>query len=367
MKITNCHIHTFTIEDVPNNFIPLLGPLVRFKLLRFPLRLLLKALIPFTDRDLLDRYSKFLRISHLSSQEKIFKTVKNYYPSGTRFIILPMDMKYMSAGKAQRSLDNQHKELAQLASKFQDEIIPFVAVDPRRKNILNMVQDLIENHGFRGIKIYPPLGYYPTDRNLYPVYEYAVENAIPVMSHCSRGGVFDRKKITDDMLTHPDTGETLKKLKPKDFTDYYTDPRNYEKVLKDFPDLKLCLAHFGGSKGWEDYLYHQWDENSPGEEKSWLSKIMDMIKSEKYPNLYTDVSYTILEDENYIHILKVFLSNNELIRDRVLFGSDFYMVEKEKILERLIPMKMRSILGEDLFETVVETNPARYLSEFNNE
>ncbi len=362
MKITNCHIHTFTIDHVPDKFIPVVGRFFRFGVIRVPFRFIMRYVLPCTDRDLLDRYARFIKITYRSSQKAVFKIIRGYYPRGTRFVVLPMDMAYMSAGKVKASLDEQHKELAQLAGKYPDQIIPFVAVDPRRPNILEKTQDLVENHGFRGIKLYPPLGYYPTDERLYPIYELAVKHGIPVMSHCTRGGVYDRRKVTNDMLVHPVTGSALKKLKPKEFTDYYTDPDNYEKVLKDFPDLRLCLAHFGGSKGWEDYLDQPWDEESPSENKSWLSKIMDMIQSGNYPNLYTDISYTILEDDSYHHLLKIFLGN-ERIRERVLFGSDFYMVEREKLEERRLSMKLRSIVGEDLFELIAHTNPLRYLGE----
>ncbi|MHC4139072.1 MAG: amidohydrolase family protein [Planctomycetota bacterium] len=365
MRITNCHIHIFTIDHTPDNFVPMMGRLFRYRLFRKNFRFLLKSMIPFTDRDLLDRFSHFLKISHRGSQEKIVETVMGYYPKETRFIVLPMDMEYMEAGTVKASLEIQHDELAQLASKSHGRIIPFVAVDPNRPDILKTVKGLVENRGYQGIKIYPALGYYPTDERLYPVYEYAEKKGIPVMSHCLRNGsVYSRKKITDDMLTHPITGKPLEKLKPKEFANYYTDPDNYAKVLSDFPGLRLCLAHFGGSKEWEHYLYKPWDEHR-SEEKSWLAKIMDMIKSEKYPNLYTDISYTVLEDEHYFHALKVFMSDGK-IRNRILFGSDFYMVELEKMEERKLSIKLRSVLGEEFFALIADTNPSKYLGEIES-
>jgi uncharacterized protein len=246
MEIYNCHIHTFTKDHVPDRFVgPALDALLRYRRTRRPLVFLLRYLNPFTDRDILDRYANFLEIANEDSQEKVFRKVLGYYDSTTRFVVLPMDMRYMSAGEVLKDINFQHEELAGLRDKYPERILLFVAVDPRRPNILEMAKTLVESKGFRGIKIYPPLGYYPFDERLYPVYEYAESNGLPIMTHCSRGGVYDRKEITDDMLTHPITGKRLKKLKPKAFTDYYTDPSNYEEVLRDFPNLKICLAHFG--------------------------------------------------------------------------------------------------------------------------
>jgi len=361
MKITNCHIHVFNSDYIPDNFVPVVGKLVKYKVFRVPIRFLLKAINPFSTRDKPQRFARFMKISYKKSQEDIYKIIKGYYPLGTRFIVLPMDMEFMDAGAPNKSWEEQHEDLAKLSEKYSPDIIPFIAVDPRRENLKEKTKELVEKHNLRGLKIYPPLGFFPSDPRLDPVYDYAQKNNLPVMAHCSRGGIYDRRNVKKEMLTHPDTNAHLEKMPKDEFADYYADPDNYKKVMEKFPKLKICLAHFGGERDWEDYLYKHWDADS-GHEKSWLSKIMDMIKSGDYPNLYTDISFTILKDEHYMHVLKVLLSD-ERILNRTLFGTDFYMVEKEQMLERKLIMKMRSILGEDIFATLVEKNPSKYLGE----
>lgn len=363
MNIHNCHIHTFTADHVPNRFLPLkFQAALRSGVFRRPLLWLIRAGNPFKGRDALERLANFVKISSRKTQREIFDHVRYYYPPETRFVILPMDMEFMSAGKPRKSVVEQHDELAELRKAFPDVIIPFVAADPRRSNVLEFVKGYVEKHEFKGIKIYPPLGYWPTDPKLMEVYAYAEEKDLPVMTHTSRGGVYDRRKPSGDMLRHPDTGEQLVKDKPERFTEYYTDPDNYIPILEKYPRLKLCLAHFGGGDDWQDYLDDAWDPKDSAKDKSWLSKIRAMIKDGKYKNLYTDISYTVFNVRDYLPLLKILLEDQAIL-DRTLFGSDYYMAEREAVSERAMSIKLRSVLGEQIFWKIAEDNPKRYLSD----
>lgn len=342
MQIHNCHMHTFTIDHVPDKFLPFgLSTLMKLPIINVPLRLLLVNLNPFSHRDMFERYANFIRISSDRKQEDIFKEVRAYYPLDARFVVLPMDMAYMDAGDVAVDLHAQHEELYQLAQKYPQQVIPFAAVDPRRPQVLDMLKRLVEEKSFKGIKLYPPLGYDPRDPQLMPVYEYAERMNIPVMVHCSRGGVRN-KKITAEHAAH------------------LADPDNYIPILEKFPKLRICLGHCGGDADWQRYLDDPWDENTPHSAKSWLAKIMEHIRSGKYPNLYADISYTIFQVEENAHLLTVLLQHPS-VKERILFGSDFYMAEQEKFPERRLAITLRSILGEDLFRQIAETNPKSYL------
>ena len=87
-----------------------------------------------------------------------------------------------------------------------------------------------------------------------------------------------------------------------------------------------------------------------------------MLKSGKYENLYVDVAFTVFADDEFVHLLKVLLVD-ERVRSRVLFGSDFYVVEDAKIEERRLGVRMRSVLGEELFRTISRVNPRSYLGD----
>ena len=98
----------------------------------------------------------------------------------------------------------------------------------------------------------------------------------------------------------------------------------------------------------------------PDTEKSWLSVIKDLML--KYDHVYADISSTLFQGgETRIHLLKVLLQN-EKIRKRVLFGSDYYMMERVKDLERINAIKLRSELGETLFKQIAVENAENYLN-----
>jgi uncharacterized protein len=352
--IHNCHVHVFTSQAVPDDYLP-------FKLIRLLRtecgskigRLVLRYLRPFTSRDFFDRLAAFIGIGNLPGQKEIFDTLKGSYPDGTRFVVLPVDMDHMEAGKAPQSYLEQLEELRCLKLQYPDFVLPFVAVDPRRGGLLDLVKKHIEEHEFAGLKLYPPLGYFACDPKLNPVYAYAEENQIPVLTHCSRGGIYFKGRITDEMRVHPRTGCHLQWQKNKDFTDHFSDPENYKYVLQDFPRLKLCLAHYGGASEWISWLQDPWTGQA---RVSWLSVISDLIRA--HANVFADVAYTAY-DTRLLPVIKV-LVNTPKLRGRILYGSDFYMVQRD-VTEREFSINLRAFLGEKDFHKVAVDNPKAFL------
>ena len=345
--MTNCHVHVFTADHVPDWFAGPAGPLLRIRPLRLALLPLLTRVDP-TPRDRLERYARMLEMSHRGSQAAILECVRSLYPDGTRFVVLPMDMKFMAAGRVRASLERQHAELEALRDRYPDAVVPFAAVDPRRENVVTDTIALIERRGFRGIKLYPPLGYRPADPRLDRLYAYAEEHGIPLMAHCSRYGVYYRGS------RHPVTGERLPWFGRADVVAALADPELFVPVLDKHPRLKLCLAHFGGQHEWDKY------RDNHTRQASWLAKIVDMITTGRYENLYTDVSYTVFASERNIHLLNELLDDPRLLR-RVLYGSDFYVVEDAELDESTGLSKLESVLGEERFRTIAVDNPDRYL------
>ena len=120
------------------------------------------------------------------------------------------------------------------------------------------------------------------------------------------------------------------------------------------------MAHFGGDGDWESYRKDAWNPGSNASDKSWVAKIFDMINSGDYPGLYTDISYTIFDFERNVDVLKVFMES-EAIQQRVLFGSDFYMTEREEFSERELSMRLRGRLGPERYKQIAQMNPEQYL------
>ncbi|MBA3681752.1 MAG: amidohydrolase family protein [Bacteroidetes bacterium] len=266
-----------------------------------------------------------------------------------------MDMEYMQAGKVKQSFIQQLEELAAIKQDpaYKDLIDPFIFVHPQRKDIFDIVQKYIEEKNFAGLKLYPPLGYYPFDERLNEIYAYAQKHQLPITTHCARGGVFYKGEITDAMKVHPKTGEHIKEQKNKFFTDIYTDPDNYRYVLEQFPNLKINLAHFGGYDEWNKYLGNTMEEG----QITWYDKICSLIR--QYTNVYTDVSYTMFNADLF-NLLKLTLQDSTL-NNKILYGSDFYMVEQE-ISERQFLTNIRAYIGESDFRQIAEINPKLFLN-----
>lgn len=348
----NCHIHTFKDTDVPRKFLPLglvrvLSTTVGFNLISKTLN----YLNPFSDKDTYDRYVKFVSIGRLGSQENIFNECRRYYPDDTKFAILPMDMAFMGAGDVPRNYDEQIIELSELTKKY-PQIIPFIHIDPRRDGFMELLKKSVEVWGIKGVKIYPSLGIFPYDERLYPVYEYCVKNNLPVITHCSPYNPVHFKgkdKELRMLLSKSKIPIDYKGKKRKELCANFTNPKNWEYVLNDFKTLKLCLAHFGSSYFWNEYL------ENPGGNDNWFVTIKDMIP--KYENLYTDISFTLSEQE-YFPLLKVLLSDT-VLKNKILFGSDYYMVETEAT-ERRFALDLRAYIGEDNFTAIAVNNPKAF-------
>lgn len=363
---------------------------------------------------LIGRYKTMARYSiNYKDQASIFNFLKKNYPTRTRFVVLTMDMEYMEAGRPKVSYLDQVSELERI-KKNKEDMLPFIFADPRRiaatrnkkgqENYEGLMKSLLSRNIFNGIKIYPALGYYPFDKDLIPILEFAQEYEIPVMTHCIRGTVFYRGKKKPEWSQHPILKYNSKEGEYKnipfpqkrnyDFTTNFTHPLNYHCLLdktllsgflgveKDLSRLKICLGHFGGEDEWNLYSQDAWNNYNnniaPIEKElylkrkntlnhastrtiwwnaSWLSVIYDLIVT--YENVYADVSF-ILHNQQLFPLLKYILQD-EKVRHRILFGTDYYVVA-QKGVDKALYQNLRSYLGEELFLRIAETNAAEYVT-----
>lgn len=347
-EMVNCHVHTFTTAHTPLYFPHPLVAVFRYVpwLVQF-LRWFV-SLLPYDNlTDKLRRIEDFHRTGSRETQRAVFRELLHYYPRSTRFVVLPMDMAPAGHGPVREDIVTQHHELAELARDpdYGPQVIPFATIHPDREGSAAEVRRCFEHLGFRGLKIYPKLGFSPTHPVLMnEVYPLCVEHNVPVMTHCSRGGVY-RKGW--------DQGQQ----------DAVTEPDAYREVLETFPDLRLCLAHFGGDADWNAHLRDGFDPDDPNaRDKNWVSRIAGLIAERTYPNLYTDISYTIFKFDDHIPLLRMFLKN-PAVRDRILFGSDFYMTRQETLSEKAVSIRLRDALGEADFHQIAHANPRRWLGE----
>ncbi len=96
--------------------------------------------------------------------------------------------------------------------------VVFGGVDPRwGADGVALFEKGVTDYGFKGLKLYPPCGYSPSDRALYPYYEICKRHNLPVLLHI---------------------GPTTPTL---EFS--YAHPSQLDRAAFDFPDVKFILAH----------------------------------------------------------------------------------------------------------------------------
>lgn len=351
IQITNCHIHLFDARHVPVDYpYRLLRPFKRAPFLLGWIAALLRLVGQHPTAEKIDRLRRFQREAQAGSQRAILETVRRHYPSNTRFVVLPMDLSKIGFGAPPVPLSDQHDELAALRGDpdVGASVIPFATIDPRADPEAHELWRAIDGLNFRGVKIYPRLGFAPDDPVLMErVYPQMAARGLPLMTHCSRGGVQGRG-LSDHRA------------------DLYTEPDAYLPVMDAYPALRICLAHFGGQRDWAAYVNpDRRGGHSPEHDRNWQVRIRRMIGSGDYPGLWTDISYTLFRFEDYIPFLRMFLLGEDeaaaRLRSRVLFGSDFYMTRQEKLSERAVCFRLRNALGEEVFRQIAEDNPRRWL------
>jgi predicted TIM-barrel fold metal-dependent hydrolase len=300
---------------------------------------ILHNLIPFSDKDVLDRYKAFVQTFKLGSSKAIFEQQLTQYPKDTKFIALSMDMSLMGAGKVPRQYTEQLIELIELRDEYPNNIIPFIHIDCRRDDYEYLVSWAISN-GFRGVKLYPPIGVFPFDSRHDYIFEYCEKNNIPIFAHCTdgspvhyRGSKKELKKLLSQSKVPIDYS-----LSQKELCNYFTHPDNYRDILKKHPKLNISLCHFGRGNEWDKI-------------------ILDMM--EEYDNLWVDISYSMSNEENWAPF-KINLITNPKLRERCCMGSDYFMVQVE-CTEKQFSIKFRAYIGEELWNQIAVTNPQKLL------
>ncbi len=192
-----------------------------------------------------------------------------------------------SAGTGEVPIANE--EVAEMAAANPDVLIPFASIDPwKGKAGAREARRLIADHGIKGFKFHPNMqAFFPNDRHAYPLYEAIAEAGLPALFHTGQSGI--------GMGQRAGGGIRLK----------YSNPMCVDDVAVDFPDMPIVLAH--PSAPWQDEAI-----------------AVAMHK----PQVYIDLSGW---SPKYFPPTLVHHANT-LLKEKVLFGSDFPFITPERWL-----------------------------------
>jgi predicted TIM-barrel fold metal-dependent hydrolase len=213
---------------------------------------------------------------------------------------------------ASRGVTNE--EVADLAHRHGDVAIPFASINPHRgKAGAEQARRLIKDFRVKGFKFHPSVQeFFPNDRLAYPLYEVIAEAKLPALFHTGQTGV--------GAGTRGGAGIRLK----------YSNPLHLDDVAADFPDMPIVLAH----------------PSFPWQEEA-LS-----VATHK-PQVYIDLSGW---SPKYFPPILIQYANT-LLKDRILFGSDYPVISPEKWMEEFAKLPIKP----EVRPRIMKENAARLL------
>jgi len=175
------------------------------------------------------------------------------------------------------SIEEIFKLHYEILKKNPSRFVVFAGIDPRRgEKGFNLFKKSICEYGFRGLKLYPPMGYSLEDPILIPYMQICEKFNLPVLVH---------------------TGNSLSYL-----ANEYARPENIYSLMNKFKDVYFILAHAGNNL----------NEN-----------IIKMLKDHK--KLYVDIAGLKInagvKDDEIKKVFKLFIDND--ILNKVMYGSDW--------------------------------------------
>jgi uncharacterized protein len=223
-------------------------------------------------------------------------------------VVFGVDSAYVSG----REPHPGNEEIAEQAALHGDVLVPFASIDPHRGQAgVRAARRLAEEYGVRGFKFHPTSqGFFPNDRMAYPLYEVIAEHDLIALFHTGQTGAG---------AGVPGGGGLRLK---------YSNPMYVDDVAADFPDLRIILAH--PSFPWQDEA---------------LSVAMHK------PAVHIDLSGW---SPKYFPPQLVQYANT-LLKDKVLFGSDFPVITPDRWLADFAKIDIR----DDVRPKILKDNAAR--------
>lgn len=186
------------------------------------------------------------------------------------------------------TLEDLARQHAQVMERHPGRFHVFFGVDPRwGKTGYDLFERVVSEHGFEGLKVYPPCGFSPSDERLFPLYETCSARGLPVLLHTGP---------TSPAL-HFDTAR----------------PSLIEGAAKQFPKVNFILAH-GGVNFVEE------------------AKLMCNYR----PNVYLDFSAfpAVMASGGWrAHLAELFAQG---INHKIIFGSDWPVFSMKDDLRAMV-------------------------------
>jgi predicted TIM-barrel fold metal-dependent hydrolase len=207
-----------------------------------------------------------------------------------------------------------NEEVAEAAAANADVLIPFASIDPFRGRAgVKQARRLVEEYGVKGFKFHPSVqGFFPNDRFAYELYAIIEELGAIALFHTGQTGIG---------AGVPGGGGIRLK---------YSNPLYIDDVAADFPHLQIILAH--PSFPWQDEA---------------------LAVATHKPGVHIDLSGW---SPKYFPPQLVQYANT-LLKDKVLFGSDFPLLTPDRWLADFEKLPIK----DEVRPKILKANAARLL------
>ncbi len=238
-----------------------------------------------------------------------------------------------------------------IQGKLGDVVVaPMIGFDPRREyrwrwlrtgtSPLDQISEAVSQHGFVGVKLYPPMGFKPAGNK--------ESIADPHMALKLDGILDDLWALCTDLdipvLAHGNASNGV-----EDGYEAYSHPTLWGPVLEAHPGLRVCIGHFGGFKGSEAARRNNALARLAGE----------------HEGIFGDVSnHPISDDLRTSPFFERLRRNLDVLGDRVMFGSDWLMLEMSPAVASYFVTYQDAVLAEfgaDIAHAFQGGNAMRFL------
>jgi predicted TIM-barrel fold metal-dependent hydrolase len=215
-----------------------------------------------------------------------------------------------------------NEELSKFVKLSSERLIGFGSVNPNKPTyyVEEKLKE-IKDQGLRGVKLIPTIQFFnPSEnRNISKIFEFCERNRLIILYHTGCDpGPFELPELSED-----------------------ANPKYLHKVLDEYGDVKLVLAHIGS-----------YSAIRPG---IWFNEALNIMK--KYDNVYADISAVtdILYNDRVVKKIRETVGF-----EKILFGSDYPVVDGRNLLTEVENVK-KSILEDHEKEEVLGLNALKLL------
>ena len=216
-------------------------------------------------------------------------------------------------------IDGNEEVTAAAVKKYPDKFVGFAAVDPRRRDAMELLEHAIEDLGLKGVKFGPIYnGVSLLDPRMEPVYGYCVKNNLPLTMHM---------------------GTTFAENAPIE----YGRPLAVDEIASRYPDVKLIMAH----------MAHPWSDEC-------------IVIARKRPNVYCEVSAIFYRPWQFWNTLITAQEYRITERNKIFWGTDFPFSGVEESMaglrevNRLVEGTNLPRVSQETIDAILYSNPLEH-------